>query len=296
MSCRSCTNAAMWSTWFIRRFPARESRWRICSPEEASIGAVPVQDAKWLRSANRAHVADVGQDPGGDDGSDPVQVHQVRPRCQDHLASARPVSALMRASTGPGRRAARRRAAARVFPTTSRGRTVASIVLACGADCPVLVPPGISSVSSRCSRFRPSGPGTGTARRAGRRAAAAPQLLVEASSRSPSRSRTATIATECASSASVLRSCPVSNTRTRADSLAGTSSTVSPSASSRCASGRPDPVAPSTAHDRVGHCRQYRASPVAGRGRWRTGRSPEHLLVCVDAPRSWPTACGDPPR
>ena len=29
-----------------RRFPARESRWRMCWPLEASIGAVPVQDAK----------------------------------------------------------------------------------------------------------------------------------------------------------------------------------------------------------------------------------------------------------
>jgi hypothetical protein len=28
-----------------RRFPARESRWRSCSPLEASSGAVPVQDA-----------------------------------------------------------------------------------------------------------------------------------------------------------------------------------------------------------------------------------------------------------
>jgi hypothetical protein len=31
---------------FMRRFPARESRCRICSPEEASRGAVPVRDAK----------------------------------------------------------------------------------------------------------------------------------------------------------------------------------------------------------------------------------------------------------
>jgi hypothetical protein len=46
--------AAMCSTWFSRRFPARDRRCRICSPEEASRGAVPVQDAKWLRSGNRA--------------------------------------------------------------------------------------------------------------------------------------------------------------------------------------------------------------------------------------------------
>ena len=54
MSWRIWMIAAMCSTWFIRRFPARESRCRICSPEEASRGAVPVQEANRLRSANRA--------------------------------------------------------------------------------------------------------------------------------------------------------------------------------------------------------------------------------------------------
>ena len=56
---------AMCTTWFIRRFPARESLSRICSPEEASRGAVPVQDANRLRSAKRG---DVGQDPGAPAG------------------------------------------------------------------------------------------------------------------------------------------------------------------------------------------------------------------------------------
>ena len=54
MSSRIWAMAAMCRTWFNRRFPARDSRCRICSPEEASRGAVPVQDAKWLRSGNRA--------------------------------------------------------------------------------------------------------------------------------------------------------------------------------------------------------------------------------------------------
>src|SRR5665811_570770 len=44
----------MWIMWFNRRFPARDSRCRTISPEEASIGAVPVQEANRLRSANRA--------------------------------------------------------------------------------------------------------------------------------------------------------------------------------------------------------------------------------------------------
>jgi hypothetical protein len=38
---------------FRRRVPAGESRWRICSPEEAWTGADPVQDARWLRSGKR---------------------------------------------------------------------------------------------------------------------------------------------------------------------------------------------------------------------------------------------------
>ena len=36
----------------IRRFPARDSRCRTWSPENASISAVPFQDAKWPRSGN----------------------------------------------------------------------------------------------------------------------------------------------------------------------------------------------------------------------------------------------------
>ncbi len=36
--------AAMCNTRFILRFPARDNQWRVCSPEDASSGAVPVQD------------------------------------------------------------------------------------------------------------------------------------------------------------------------------------------------------------------------------------------------------------
>jgi hypothetical protein len=58
----------------------------------------------------------------------------------------------------------------------------------------------------------------------------------------------------------VLRPCPVSNTRTRAASLAGTSRTRSPSRTNRNANGRPAPPAPSTAQTRDGHCFTYRIS------------------------------------
>lgn len=36
-----------------RRLPARHSRWRFWSPEDASIGAVPFQDAKCAAVQNR---------------------------------------------------------------------------------------------------------------------------------------------------------------------------------------------------------------------------------------------------
>ena len=53
--------------------------------------------------------------------------------------------------------------------------------------------------------------------------------------------------------ASVLRPCPVANTRVRADSLGGTSTTCSPSASSRLAMCPPMPWQPSIAQVRSGH-------------------------------------------
>jgi hypothetical protein len=43
----------MCSARLIRRLPARESRCLVCSPEEASSGAVPFHDANLSRSANR---------------------------------------------------------------------------------------------------------------------------------------------------------------------------------------------------------------------------------------------------
>jgi hypothetical protein len=52
-----------------------------------------------------------------------------------------------------------------------------------------------------------------------------------------------------------LRPLPVANTRTCADSLGGTSSTVSPSCTRRCARCLPMPLQPSTAHVRSGNLR-----------------------------------------
>jgi hypothetical protein len=62
--------------WFIRRFPARESRCRFCSPEEASRGAVPVQEANLLRPANRVTSPTSARTRAATHRADSGQVHQ----------------------------------------------------------------------------------------------------------------------------------------------------------------------------------------------------------------------------
>jgi hypothetical protein len=62
----------------IWRLPARDYRCRTCSPEEASIEAVPGQDAKCARFGEAGDVADIGEDPRRPGRADPRQVHQVR--------------------------------------------------------------------------------------------------------------------------------------------------------------------------------------------------------------------------
>jgi hypothetical protein len=50
----------------------------MCPPEDASSGAVPVQEANRFRSAKPGDVADIGQDPGGSGRADAGNVHQAR--------------------------------------------------------------------------------------------------------------------------------------------------------------------------------------------------------------------------
>ena len=45
--------AMMCRTRLMRRFPARDRRWRRWSPDDASRGAVPFPEAKWPRLAKR---------------------------------------------------------------------------------------------------------------------------------------------------------------------------------------------------------------------------------------------------
>ena len=191
-------------------------------------------------------VADVGQDPGGDEGPHAVQVHQARPTSDDH-----------RLELGGGflrrldvdARAPRRRSAG----GSSRRCRGAARWRASALACPVVMSffacPGSSSARSACNRST-----TCTRRRlrasqrstSSRIASAAPS---RASTRRPV-VRTATIAIECASCGSLLA--PVSGVEDPHPRgvFAGTSTTCSPSASSRCANGRPTPLAPSTAQVR----------------------------------------------
>ena len=53
MGLRNWTTAIVCSAMLTGRLPPRESRCRTLSPEVASIGAVPVQDAKWPVAVDR---------------------------------------------------------------------------------------------------------------------------------------------------------------------------------------------------------------------------------------------------
>src|SRR5258705_8334073 len=92
----------------------------------------------------------------------------------------------------------------------------------------------------------------------------------------------------CASVPSVLRPWPVSKTRARAASLAGTSSTRSPSARSRWVSGRPIPFAPST---RPGPLRplagDFQQLMVAARVSAEPARRAQDLPVVPGLDRHW---------
>ena len=85
MSRRIWVAATMWIMWFIRRFPTRDSRCLTVSPDDASIGSVPGQEANRFRSANVTHVS---QDAGSDDWPDAGQLHQRRAAGPDGSPSA----------------------------------------------------------------------------------------------------------------------------------------------------------------------------------------------------------------
>src|SRR6266508_4275154 len=68
--------AMMCRTRLIRRFPARDSRCRCWSPEEASNGAAAVPGREVPAGGEAGDVADVAEQAGGPGGADAVQVEQ----------------------------------------------------------------------------------------------------------------------------------------------------------------------------------------------------------------------------
>ena len=132
MSRRIWLTAAMCSMWFIRRFPARDNRCRFCSPDEASRGAVPVQDAKRFRSPNRATSPTSAKVLAATTGPTPWMSINVEPRATTRVLSSA-VAFLIFASTATRSASSSAAIRRRVLPAMSRGRTVARIALACRA-------------------------------------------------------------------------------------------------------------------------------------------------------------------
>lgn len=58
------------------RSPARESRWRTTSPEDTSIGAVPLNEANAAADRKRRNRADAGEDLPCVEGSDSAELCQ----------------------------------------------------------------------------------------------------------------------------------------------------------------------------------------------------------------------------
>ena len=122
MSRRIWLIAAMWIMWFIRRLPARESRWRFCSPEDASRGAVPVQEANRLRSANRVTSPTSARILAATTGPTPWRSIRCEPRAST-MALSSAVAFLILASTAISSASSSAAMRRRVLPAMSRGRT-----------------------------------------------------------------------------------------------------------------------------------------------------------------------------
>ena len=140
--------AAMWMMWFIRRFPARDRRCRTISPEEASIGAVPVQDANRLRSANLATSPVSAKVRAATTGPNPGRSINLEPEANTISFSSR-VRALIFFSTAASSTICSAASRRRVLPATSRGLPVASIRLAWAVVMSLFDYSGTSSDSSR---------------------------------------------------------------------------------------------------------------------------------------------------
>ena len=83
--------AMMCRTRLMRRFPARDRRWRCWSPEDASIGAVPFQEAKCAWWRNRPMSPMSPSSRAAPDGPMPLSSCRLLP-----VAATASVSALCR--------------------------------------------------------------------------------------------------------------------------------------------------------------------------------------------------------
>ena len=104
------------------RFPARDSRWRTWSPEDASIGAVPFQEAKCPRLGNRAMSPASTRSRAAPDGPIPSRAVSVVPAAFSAAVSSLSAAFLrwwIRSRSLTSSAATRRRAC----PAGSRGRT-----------------------------------------------------------------------------------------------------------------------------------------------------------------------------
>ena len=207
----------------MRRFPARDSRWRSWSPDEASNGAVPFQDAKWPRSGNRVMSPTSTEQPRRAGRADAVECGQGRCRSRRAARSApcSPPSCARRSrSRSPTSSAATWR---RVLPATSRGRTVGSSAWPALRTGPSSPRRG-SARAAGGAAARPSGCGPDPARRGGRPAAAARRLLVidhRPQAGHPDADHRDRVGVDRVGLAALSGA----NTRARADSFAGTSTT-----------------------------------------------------------------------
>ena len=68
----------MCRAWLVRRFPARESRWRIWSPEETAGRGGAVVAGEGVLGGEPGHVTSLGQQAPGDHRPDAEQGSQAR--------------------------------------------------------------------------------------------------------------------------------------------------------------------------------------------------------------------------
>jgi len=122
------------------------------------MGAVPVEEAKWLRSGNLATSpgwSRVGQDPRSTGRPDAVDVHQVRPGGLDRgpqfgLHQLQPgaepdqVGQFLSGHPAPG-----------LPHLVTRSDPRQNSLAYWSTDCLTGAPPGNNSKNSRCNRFRP---------------------------------------------------------------------------------------------------------------------------------------------